>query len=107
MKKQLVARKKAASLLNSVLSGSLPAETALKEWPDEDDESIKAAEHALIHYIDDDDIRTKDKRYEEQQLSQLRRMAEKLDNGTPIDADDIEWFAPRKLSLSKFPFSLV
>ncbi len=98
MDKLVEDRKKAATLLQKVLEGSLSAAESLKRWPEnEEDRSIKSVKHAIEHFIVDDDIRKNDKNYEKKQIDQLRRFMERLAEGKNIDEREIGWFTPRNV----------
>lgn len=61
-------RVKVARLLRLVLMGSICVREAMLAYPkDTEDESLIAAYHALIHYEADEDLRSRDPLYKEEQ----------------------------------------
>jgi len=101
MGKLIEERKKVAALLKQILDGALSPKDALEKWTTrEDDPSINATKHAIEHFVDDEDIRMKDKNYEEQQLFQLRKFMERLTEGRSIDKREIGWFTPHHIGLN-------
>jgi len=73
--------KQSIRLLEMVLAGKADPVTALDQWPDidaEQDELIEASWHDLSHYANDDDIRSKDPEYDQQQKKILADKAEKI-----------------------------
>jgi hypothetical protein len=76
-------RKQVADLLTEVADGSVSPQVALariEEWTDVPwrEGALRDAYHALKHFEIDADIRAKDPAYAAQQVSGLRRCAERL-----------------------------
>ena len=83
-------RKLCARLINEVLAGRRITREALKRFPKGDnDKSVIAAYHALIHYEADEDIRKRDAEYKEEQDLYLKSIAEILLTGQPLPTNII------------------
>ncbi len=75
------AKKKAATLLQYVIEGSLSANQAREIWPEfKEDNNLEAGFHMLFHFEDDEDIRSKDERYAKWQIEELKVIIEKLNS---------------------------
>ena len=75
-------RKKVAQLIRDVLIGKVCVREAINKFPhNNEDESIQASYHALVHYEADEDLRKRDLLYKEEQDSYLMMIAEILDSG--------------------------
>lgn len=71
----------ASDALRRVLSNTLTAENALAQWPvmsKSSDKRLRDAYHLLHHFASDEDIRTKDARYNASQRAALEKCAEAL-----------------------------
>jgi len=78
-------RKKVAELIRFVLIGKLCVREAINQFPhSNEDESIQAAYHALIHFEADEDLRRRDALYKEEQDNYLMMIAEILDKGEDL-----------------------
>lgn len=78
-------RKFVSRLIYMVLAETLPAREAVLKFPkDNEDPSIKAAYHALIHYEADEDLRRQDLEYKEEQDDYLEFIAQTLQDGNPL-----------------------
>lgn len=75
-------RKKVSELIISVLTEQISVSQALMSFPrDKFDKSIECAWHALIHYEADEDIRTKDIDFKEEQDDFLYFLSTLLKDG--------------------------
>ena len=84
--RQLVSR-----LIMLVITGQIPVRQALLSFPkNTTDKSIITAYHALIHYEADDDLRTRDAVYREEQDDYLELLAHILENGEDLPDNVIE-----------------
>jgi len=73
------ARRSAADLLHAVLEGDVSAAEAIEKWPFvSNDELVEQVGCLLYHFRDDEDIRSKDKRYADWQFNQFRSLLTKL-----------------------------
>jgi len=73
------ARRASADLLNAVLEGNISAEDAIEKWPLDSDDKLVEQVYCLLHHIrDDEDIRSKDKRYADWQFNEFRSLLEEL-----------------------------
>jgi len=73
------ARQSAADLLHSVLEGDISAADAIEKWPlDFGDKLVEKVYCLLYHFRDDEDIRSKDKRYADWQFNEFRSLLEEL-----------------------------
>lgn len=87
-------KKKAASLLESVLKHQISPEEARLKWPKhEDEKKLNAAFHILFHFEDDADIRAKDKKYSDWQIAEI----EKLINELQAQQSSSCWIAENRL----------
>lgn len=78
-------RRFCARLIQEVLAGRRITREALKRFPKGDnDKSIMAAYHALIHYEADEDIRKRDSEFKEEQDLYLKSLAEIMLSGQPL-----------------------
>ena len=83
-------RRLCARLIQEVLAGRRVTREALKRFPKgENDKSVLAAYHALIHYEADEDIRKRDLEYKEEQDLYLKSIAEILVTGAQLPANII------------------
>jgi len=89
------ARKQLAEMIYRVLSGDISAAEAIRKYNADlrvtDDASIHQAAHALFHYRDDADIRQKDEKYAERQTAALKKIADKLADGSPLSHKEGYW----------------
>lgn len=89
-KEAVLYRKKAGELILKVLKGVMNVRVALLNFPkDVEDESVKAAWHALCHLGADEELRTKDTLYAEEQDLFLNSVAATLLDGNPLTQDVI------------------
>jgi len=73
------ARRSAGDLLQSVLEGNVSAAEAIEKWPlDSNDKLVDRVYGLLYHLRDDEDIRSKDKRYADWQFNEFRSLLEDL-----------------------------
>ena len=78
-------REAVSSLIRGVLTGGIVVREAINSFPKgTDDESIKAAYHALVHYEADEELRVKDDLYKEEQDDYLLMLADKLAKGEDL-----------------------
>lgn len=83
-------RQRAGELILKVLKGVMNVRVALLNFPkDVDDCSVKAAWHALCHLGADEELRTKDTLYAEEQDLFLNSVAGTLLDGKPLPEDII------------------
>ena len=70
--------------------GGLAVREAINSFPNGiEDESIKAAYHALVHYEADEDLRSKDNLYKEEQNDYLLMLTETLAKGEDLPVNII------------------
>ncbi len=71
---------KCAELLQKMLDGEITPQQAKQGWPSNKfkDRDLDVIFHQLGHYIDDNDIRAKDARYEKWQKSEIKELIELL-----------------------------
>lgn len=82
---QIENRKLVAEILRKVRLGELPVRQALLSFPDvQDDKSIMASYHALVHYEADEDLRAKDDLYKEEQDDYIEFISYILDRGEDL-----------------------
>jgi hypothetical protein len=73
------ARRSAADLLQAVLEGNISAADAIEKWPsDYSDKLVNKVCNLLYHFRDDEDIRSKDKRYADWQFNEFRSLLAEL-----------------------------
>ena len=90
-KKYKEERKIVSRLIYMVLAETLHVKDAILKFPkDINDESIKAAYHALIHYEADEDFRKKDLDYKDEQNDYLEFIAEILQTGNALPQNIIK-----------------
>jgi len=79
-------RKLVAQLIRNVLIGSVCVREAINQFPhpENEDESIQATYHALVHFEADEDLRKRDALYKEEQDNYLIMLAEILDSGEDL-----------------------
>ena len=78
-------RRFCARLIQEVLAGRRLTREALKRFPKgENDRSVMAVYHALIHYEADEDIRKRDPEFREEQDLYLKSLADILLTGQPL-----------------------
>ena len=78
-------RKAVAELVKGVLLGSFCVREAINRFPaGTEDESVQAAFHALIHFESDEDLRSRDILYKEEQDNYLLMIAETLEKGDDL-----------------------
>ena len=86
-------RKKTAELLRKVRLGSMHVRDALLMFPDvTDDKSITAAYHALVHYEADEDLRSRDSLYREEQDDYIEFISYILDRGEDLPENIIKGY---------------
>lgn len=84
-------RKFVSRLIYMVLAETLHVKDAILKFPkDINDESIKAAYHALIHLEADEDFRKKDLNYKDEQDDYLEFIAEILQTGKTLPQNIIK-----------------
>lgn len=84
-------RKEVSRLIYMVLVESLSVKDAILKFPkDSDDQSIKAAYHALIHLEADEDIRRRDLSYKGEQNDFLEFIAQILQTGESLPQNIIK-----------------
>jgi len=84
-------KQKVSDLIIQVLAEKITIREAVKAFPhDTEDESIKCALHALLHYEADEDYRKKDPEYAEEQIDHLENIANLLKNNEPLPVNIIE-----------------
>lgn len=77
--KNSIAMKKAVNLLELVLKNGISPEKARAEWPKyEGNKDLNAAFHILYHFEDDADIRTRDQKYSDWQIGEVKKLIHKL-----------------------------
>lgn len=80
-----------AKLLRSVRIGDLSVKDAMLKYPkDTTDESLIAAYHALIHYEADEDLRSRDELYKEEQDDYIEFLSYTLSLGEDLPKNIIE-----------------
>ena len=73
------------NLILAVVSLQVSVKEALDNFPkDSEDDSLKAAWHAITHFEADEDIRAKDPEYAKEQNLYLEMLAEMLKNGDEL-----------------------
>ena len=78
-------RKEISRLIYKVLAENLCVREAVLQFPkDVDDDTIKTAYHALIHYEADEDFRIRDFAYREEQDDYLEFIAQVLQEGEAL-----------------------
>jgi len=88
-------RKFVGNIIISVLTEQINVKKALTLFPKGcEDESIRTAWHALCHYEADEDIRNKDKEYNNEQISFLEMIAFEFKDGTPLPQNIIDAYKP-------------
>ena len=86
-------RKLVAEILRKVRLGELPVRQALLSFPDvQDDKSIMASYHALVHYEADEDLRAKDELYKEEQDDYIEFISYILDRGEDLPDNIIKGY---------------
>lgn len=84
-------RKKVSRLIYLVLAETMPVRKAILSFPkDNEDLSIKAAYHALIHMEADEDFRKHDLDYKDEQNDYLEFIAQILQKGDPLPENMIK-----------------
>lgn len=74
-------RTEISHLILKVLDGEITGKNALDGWPKEKmglDKKVDKAWHELYHFYADEDIRNKDKKYNEWQIKKLRQIVDEL-----------------------------
>jgi len=83
-------RQKVSGLVKSVLLGEMVVRDAINAFPlGTEDESIKAAYHALVHYEADEELRQKDDLYKEEQDDYLLMISNTLSKGEDLPVNII------------------
>ena len=73
-------RRLASDILRSLLEGRISASDAIEKWPQNSNDSLIETIYCLLFHIrDDQDIRSKDKRYSEWQDNQFRSLLKDLE----------------------------
>jgi len=84
-------RKEVSRLIYKVLTELLSVREAILKFPkDVDDETIKTAYHALVHYEADEDMRRRDVVYKEEQDEYLEFIAQILQEGEALPENIIK-----------------
>lgn len=84
-------RKKISRLIYMILAESLSVKEALLRFPkDMNDETIKTAYHALIHYEADEDFRKNSLDYKDEQDDYLEFIAQILQTGNSLPQNIIK-----------------
>ena len=84
-------RKKVSELVLAVLTGKMTVLEALKEYPKNlADPTLGAVFHALVHFEADEDLRTKDSLYRDEQDSYLEDIANILAKGESLPFNIID-----------------
>ena len=84
-------REYVAKLLRLVRLGDLSVREAMLKYPkDTKDESLIAAYHALIHYEADEDLRTKDELYKDEQDDYIEFLSYTLSKNEDLPKNIIE-----------------
>ncbi|OGI04392.1 MAG: hypothetical protein A2Y25_00820 [Candidatus Melainabacteria bacterium GWF2_37_15] len=82
---------KVSQLIIQVLTEELSVQEAIKAFPNHsEDESLKCAFHALLHYEADEDYREKDPEYADEQIDHLENIAILLKNNESLPVNIIE-----------------
>lgn len=88
-------RKKVSKLFFAVLTHKIPVRDALARFPkDCEDETLIAAWHALCHLDADEEIRSKDKMYAEEQDNYIEYIAFTLEKGEALPRNIISSYKP-------------
>ena len=88
-------RKLVATLIIKVITGQMLVRDAILHFPkDSQDVNIVTAYHALVHYEADEDFRTQDSEYREEQNNYLIFIAEILNNGKELPKNIIKEYEP-------------
>lgn len=88
-------RQQAGLLIQKVLNGTMQVRVALLNFPaDVNDESVKAAWHALCHLGSDEEIRIKDTLYAEEQDLFLAQISNTLVTGEALPDYVTEAYKP-------------
>lgn len=92
VKKSLIEDRKFVSrLIYLVLAETLHVREAILKYPkDVEDETLKAAYHALIHFEADEDLRRQDLDYKDEQDDYLEFIAETLSSGAELPKNFIK-----------------
>ncbi|MBO7672720.1 hypothetical protein J6S88_04845 [bacterium] len=78
-------RRHVSGLIKKVLLSEIVVRDAINAFPfGSEDESIKAAYHALVHYEADEDLRQKDDLYKEEQDDYLLMICNTLEKGEDL-----------------------
>ena len=84
-------RRFVAALIRQVLISRLCVREAILNFPkDTEDKSIQAAFHALVHYEVDEDLRTRDELYREEQDDYLEFISNLLERGEDVPENIIQ-----------------
>lgn len=88
-------KKLVAALIIKVITGQMLVRDAILHFPkDSQDVNIVTAYHALVHYEADEDFRTQDSEYREEQNNYLIFIAEILNNGKELPKNIIKEYEP-------------
>jgi hypothetical protein len=99
-----MARQKAAEILKEVVANKITSKEARSKWPDyKGDPSLDAAFHLLYHFEDDEDIRDRDTKYSEWQMTQFREIIESFEHGNELNKNLIRWGTPTQFKKDKKP----
>lgn len=84
-------RKSVANLIRQVLISRVCVREAILQFPrDINDSSIHAAYHALVHYEADEDLRSRDELYREEQNDYLEFISQVLERGEDLPENIIK-----------------
>lgn len=87
-------RKFVSRLIISVLTEQRNVREAIKLFPETQDRNIECAYHALLHYVADEDMRSKDIEYREAQDEYLEYIAQTLEAGKDLPKNILEEYKP-------------
>jgi hypothetical protein len=94
----IMARQTAAEILKGVIENKMTPKEARSKWPDyKNDPSLDVAFHLIYHFEDDEDIRNKDAKYAEWQITQFQEIIKCFENGNELKNDLIKWGTPIQL----------
>lgn len=78
-------RQRVSGLIKSVLIGEIVVREAINSFPmGTEDESLKAAYHALVHYEADEELRKNDDLYRDEQDDYLMMLSDTLAKGQDL-----------------------
>jgi len=89
------ARQSAAEIIKKVLKNEISPDEARNRWPiHKDDPSLDVAFHLLYHFEDDEDIRKKDIKYAEWQITQFQEIIKCFEHGDGLGEELLKWGTP-------------